>query len=72
MSILKCTQLSFCLLFYRFESWSLTLKETIASECLIKKRLKMYEPNMAEVIGGWRKFHKEKLHNLNPSSDVRG
>jgi hypothetical protein len=24
----------------------------------------MFGPKMAEMIGGWRKLHNEKLHNL--------
>jgi hypothetical protein len=50
---------------YMFMSWSVTLRE--------KHRLKVFEnrvlrkipvPKRDEVTGGWRKLHKEELHNL--------
>jgi hypothetical protein len=50
---------------YRCETWSLTLRE--------EHRLRMFENRVLrgifgcmkdEVMGWWRKLHKEELHNL--------
>jgi hypothetical protein len=30
----------------------------------------IFEPKRDEVIGGWRKLHNEKLHNLNSSPSI--
>jgi hypothetical protein len=56
---------------YGCETWSLTLTE--------EHRLRVFEnrvlggifgPKRDEVIGGWRKLHNEKLHNLYCSPSI--
>jgi hypothetical protein len=31
---------------------------------------RIFEPNRDEVTGGWRKLHKEELHNLHSSPNI--
>jgi hypothetical protein len=56
---------------YGCETWSLPLRE--------EHRLKVFENGMLrrifgpkgdEIIGGWRKFHDEELHNLFSSPHI--
>jgi hypothetical protein len=56
---------------YGYETWSLTLKE--------EYRLKAFEngvpriifgPTRDDLIGCWRKWHNEELHNLYSSSNI--
>jgi hypothetical protein len=56
---------------YGCETWSLTLRE--------EHRLRVFEgrvlrrilgPKRDEVTGGWRKLHKEELHNLYSSPSI--
>jgi hypothetical protein len=56
---------------YGCETWSLTLRE--------EHRLRVFEnrvlrrilgPERGEVIGGWRKLHKEELLDLYPSPSI--
>jgi hypothetical protein len=56
---------------YGCEIWSLTVRE--------KHKLRVFEnrvlrrilgPKRDGVTGGWRKLHKEELHNLDYSSGV--
>jgi hypothetical protein len=58
---------------YECETWSLILGE--------ERRLRVFEntvlrrtfgPKREEVVGGWRKFLHEGLHNLYSSPDIIG
>jgi hypothetical protein len=47
------------------ETWSLTLREEHRLRVFENRVLrKIFGPTRDEVIGGWRKLHKEELHNL--------
>jgi hypothetical protein len=50
---------------YGYETWSLTLREQNRSRVFENRVLRrIYGPRRDEVTGGWRKLHKEELHNL--------
>jgi hypothetical protein len=34
------------------------------------RRIHVYGPKRKELMGGWRKFHEEKLHNLYSSPNI--
>jgi hypothetical protein len=47
------------------EPWSLTLREEHGLEVFENRMLRrIFELKRNEIIGGWRKLHSEKLHNL--------
>jgi hypothetical protein len=49
---------------YGCETWSLTLREEHRLRVLENRILrKIFGPKRDEVIGGWRKFYNEELHN---------
>jgi hypothetical protein len=53
---------------YERETWSPTLRE----ECKLRVYenrvlMRILEPKRNEIIGGWRKVHKEEFDNLYPS-----
>jgi hypothetical protein len=50
---------------YGCETWSLTLREEHrlrVFENMVLRRI--FGPKIDEATGGWRKLHKEELHNL--------
>jgi hypothetical protein len=50
---------------YGCETLPLTFRDEHRLRVLENRELqRMYGPKKDEIIGGWRKFHKEKLHNL--------
>jgi hypothetical protein len=50
------------------ETWSLTLKERHNLKVFQNRVLRrIFGAKRDEVTGGWRKLHKEELHNLNSS-----
>jgi hypothetical protein len=47
------------------ENWSVTLREEHRLRVFENRVLRtIFGPKRDEVIGGWRKFHNEKLHNF--------
>jgi hypothetical protein len=55
---------------YGCETWSLTLRERNRLRVFENRVLKIFEPKRDEMIGGWRKLHNEKLHNLYASPNI--
>jgi uncharacterized membrane protein len=56
---------------YRFETWSLTLREEHRVRVFEKVVLRrIFGPKRDEVTGDWRKLHNEELHNLYISANV--
>jgi hypothetical protein len=56
---------------YGCETWSLTLREEhklMVFENRVLRRI--FEPKWDGVMGGWRKLHDEKLHNLYSSLSI--
>jgi hypothetical protein len=50
---------------YRYETWSLTLREEYKLRVFVKRVLRrIFGPKRDEVMGGWRKLHNEELHSL--------
>jgi hypothetical protein len=50
---------------YGCETWSLTLREDYRLRVFENRVLRKIFGSMGdEVVGGWRKLHNEKLHNL--------
>jgi hypothetical protein len=56
---------------YGCETWSLTLRgEHILRVFENRVLRKIFGPKRDEVVGGWRKLHNEKLHNLYCSQSI--
>jgi hypothetical protein len=57
---------------YWCETWSLTLREAHRLRVLENRVLRrIFGPRRDEVMGEWRKFHNEELHNfLHSSPDI--
>jgi hypothetical protein len=54
-----------------YETWSLTLKEQHRLKVFENRVLRrIFGPKRDEVTGGWRKLHKEELHNLYFSPNI--
>jgi hypothetical protein len=50
---------------YGCETWSLRLREEHKLRVFEKRVLRrIFGPKMDGVMGGWRKMHKDELHNL--------
>jgi hypothetical protein len=50
---------------YGFETWSLTLMEEHRPRVLENRVLRrIFGPKRDEIVGGWRKFQSEELHNF--------
>jgi hypothetical protein len=49
---------------YRCETWSLTVREEHKLRVFENRVLRIFGPKRDGVMGGWRKLHKEELHNL--------
>jgi hypothetical protein len=53
------------------ETWSLILREEHRLRVFENKVLRrIVGPKRAEVMGGWRKLHKEEIHKLYSSQNV--
>jgi hypothetical protein len=51
--------------------WSLTLREEHKSRVFENRVLRrIFDPKREEVAGGWRRLHKEELHNLYASRNI--
>jgi hypothetical protein len=58
---------------YGYETWSLALKEEHRLKVFENRVLRrIFGPRRDEVIGGWRKLHNEKPHNLYSSPSIIG
>jgi hypothetical protein len=56
---------------YACETWCLTLREVLGLRVFENRVLRrIFEPKREEVLGGLRKLHNEKLHDLNFSSSI--
>jgi hypothetical protein len=56
---------------YGYETWSLTLREEHRLRVFENRALRrIFGQKGEEVTGGWRKLHKEELHNLYPSPSI--
>jgi hypothetical protein len=53
---------------YECETWSVTLREEHRLRVFENRVLRIYGPKGDEVTGGWRKLHKEELHNFYSSN----
>jgi hypothetical protein len=59
------------LVLYRFETWSLTLREAYRLRVFENRLLRrISRPKKGEMIGGWITLHKEELHNLYSSPNI--
>jgi hypothetical protein len=59
------------LVLYRYETWSLTLREEHRQRAFENRVLrKIFRQKRDEIIGGYRKLHSEELHNLYASPNV--
>jgi hypothetical protein len=56
---------------YRFETWSLILREEYKLKVFENRVLRIFGPKRDGVTGGWRKLYNEELHNLYSSSSIR-
>jgi hypothetical protein len=62
---------SHCLKIYGCETWSLTLREEHRLRVFENRVVRrMFGPKRDHIIGGWRKLHNEKLHNLYTSPSI--
>jgi hypothetical protein len=58
---------------YKFEIWSLTLREVHRLRVLDGRGLrKMFGTKRKEMAGGWRRLHSEELHKLPTSPNLIG
>jgi hypothetical protein len=56
---------------YECETWSLTLREECRLRVLENRVMRrIFGLERDEVTGGWRKLHKEELHDLYFSSSI--
>jgi hypothetical protein len=56
---------------YGCETWSLTIREEHRLRVFENRVLRrIFGPKRDEVIGCWRKLHKEELHNLYCSPSI--
>jgi hypothetical protein len=53
------------------ETWSLTLREKYRLRVFKNRVLRrLFRSKKGEMVGDWRKFHNEELHNLYSSPNV--
>jgi hypothetical protein len=55
---------------YGCKTWSLIFRKEHRLKVSEKRVLRIFGPKRDEVIGGWRKLHNEKLHNLHSSVSI--
>jgi hypothetical protein len=55
---------------YGCETWSLTLREEHRLRVFEIRVLRIFGPNIDDVMGDWRKLHNEELHNLYSSPNI--
>jgi hypothetical protein len=56
---------------YGCETWSLTLRKEQRLRVFENRVLRrIFGPKREEVVGGWRRLHNEKLHNLYASPNT--
>jgi hypothetical protein len=54
-----------------YETWPLTLREEHKLTVFENRALRrIFGPKRGGVMGGWRKLHNEKLHNLYSSQSI--
>jgi hypothetical protein len=64
-SYIEYTRLILPVVLYGFETWSLTLREEHRLKVFEKRLLRrIFGSKRDEVIGEWRKLHKEELYDL--------
>jgi hypothetical protein len=64
-------QHNFAVVLYGCGTWSLTLREEHRKRVFENRVLRrILGPKREEVTGGWRKLHKEELHNLYSSPSI--
>ena len=59
--------------FYGCETWSLTLREERklrVFENMVLRRIRVFGPRRVEVMGEWRRLHKEELNDLYSSPNI--
>jgi hypothetical protein len=65
IKIIICKTIILCVVLHGCETWSLTLREEHRLRVLENRVLRgIFGPKRDEVMGGWRKLHNKKLHNL--------
>jgi hypothetical protein len=52
------------------ETWSLIVREEHKLRVFEKRVLRIFGPKRDGVTGGWRKLHKEEVHNLYSSPSI--
>jgi hypothetical protein len=56
---------------YGCETWSLTLRKEHRLRVFENRVLRrIFRPKRDEVLGEWRRFHNEELHNLYSSPNI--
>jgi hypothetical protein len=71
IKITICRTITFPVVLYGCETWSLTLREEHRLRVFQNRVLRrIFGPKKYEVTGGWRKLHNEELHNLYSSPSI--
>jgi hypothetical protein len=66
-----CITVMLPVVLYGCETWCLTLREEHRLRGFENRVLRrIFGPKRDEVTGGWRKLHKEELHNLYSSPNI--
>jgi len=61
----------FPIVLYRYETWSLTLKEERRQRVFENRVLRrIFGPKRDDVTGNWRKHHNEELNDLYTTSNI--
>jgi hypothetical protein len=56
---------------YGYETWFLTLRDEGKQRVYEEKVLRrIFRPKRDKIMGGWRKFCNEELHNLYSSPNI--
>jgi hypothetical protein len=65
------TTITLPVVLYGCETWSLILREEHGLRVFLNRVLRgIFGPKRDEATGGWRKLHKEELHNLYSSPSI--
>jgi hypothetical protein len=63
--------ITFSVVLYGYETWSLTLKEENRLRVFKNRVLRrIFGPKRGGVTGGWKKLHNEELHDLYSSPSI--